>query len=703
MIRKSTQTIGSTKLLGAVTRATLILATLSLLLTATRPALAQTVTTLLTFTGSNGANPLSGLAADSEGNLYGTTTYGGASGVGTIFELSPDGEGGWNETVLYSFCSDPNCADGEEPNFFFLIFDSAGNLYGTTSAGGAYELGTVFKLTHVGAVWTETVLHSFDSGLFSPQGNLIFDAVGNLYGTTRFGGGTGFGGVFELTPSAGGWTEQLIYDAETVGALITDANENIFGTGPTTVFELSPSESGGWTPTVIHTFTGTPTDGDLPRGPLVFDQAGNLYGTTVQGGANGDGTVYELNPTATGWTEEILYSFGDNGADGIWPSGGIVFDATGNIYGTTYLGGLYGSDGDIGPGTVFELAALPNSSGYKESVLWSFNHTDGAFPDCNFIRGSGGKLYSTTYQGGSNNQGVVFEWNGSGLPTTTTLAASPNPSFNGQAVTFTATVTSATGTPPNGEIVTFYNGSAVLGTGVLSGGIASFITSSFAVGAYSITASYYGDSTFGDSTSASLSQVVKFSTKSPTSSSLTSTLNPSIYGQKVTWTATVTASGPVPPTGKVGFTWGNGYSLGAATLNASGVATLTRSNINADPYPLIAVYSGDANNLGSSSLILNQVVTQTTSSATITASPNPSTQGEAVTFTAKITSPTATPTGPVTFTAGKTTLGTVELTTGKAEFTTSTLPAGTNTITVTYPWNSDIAASSASVTQVVQQ
>jgi hypothetical protein len=190
--------------------------------------------------------------------------------------------------------------------------------------------------------------------------------------------------------------------------------------------------------------------------------------------------------------------------------------------------------------------------------------------------------------------------------------------------------------------------------------------------------------------------------KCATFTALVSSLNPSIYGQKVTWTATVTPSGTATPTGKVGFTWGSGSSLGAATLNASGVATLTRSNLNADPYPLVAVYSGDTNNLASSSLILNQEVTQTTSTATLSSSSNPSTLGQTVTFTAKITSPTTTPTGPVTFSAGHTTLATVELTRGEATFTTSTLPTGSATITVTYPWNSNIAASSASLTQVVQ-
>jgi Bacterial Ig-like domain (group 3)/FG-GAP-like repeat len=192
--------------------------------------------------------------------------------------------------------------------------------------------------------------------------------------------------------------------------------------------------------------------------------------------------------------------------------------------------------------------------------------------------------------------------------------------------------------------------------------------------------------------------------KSATSTSLTSSLNPSTYGQKVTWTATVTSSGSVTPTGTVRFKWQfftETYTIGSATLDSNGVAKLTKSNLNADAYPLTAAYSGDVNNLGSTSPVLNQVVRETTSAATITASPNPSILGQAVTFSAKITSPTVKPTGPVTFTTGKTVLGTAQLSGGKATFTTSSLPAGSTVVTVTYNGDSNIAKSTASLTQVV--
>jgi hypothetical protein len=192
-----------------------------------------------------------------------------------------------------------------------------------------------------------------------------------------------------------------------------------------------------------------------------------------------------------------------------------------------------------------------------------------------------------------------------------------------------------------------------------------------------------------------------FLSYSPTATSLASSLNPSIYGQKVTWTATVSTSGPVAPTGRMNFT-GDGESIGTATLNASGMATLTRSNLNADSYPLTAAYLGDANDARSTSAVLNQVVKQTTSAATLSSSPNPSTPGQAVTFTATIKSPTVTPTGPVTFMGGKKVLGTAQLSGGKAKFTTSTLTVGSTKVTATYQGDSNIAGSSASVMQTVQ-
>jgi Big-like domain-containing protein/VCBS repeat protein/FG-GAP repeat protein len=283
------------------------------------------------------------------------------------------------------------------------------------------------------------------------------------------------------------------------------------------------------------------------------------------------------------------------------------------------------------------------------------------------------------------------------VPSTTALTTSGSPSFIGQPVTLTATVTCKDGTAPNGELVTFYEETRTLGSVALAGGLASYTTSSLTLGTHSIKATYSGDATFGPS-SGTATQVINGYV---TSITLISSLNPSFYGQNVTWTANVTTSGPVPPTGQVKFAW-DGYSIGTPTVNGGGVATLTRSNLNADSYPLTAAYLGDANNARSTSAVLIQLVKQTTSAATLSSSPNPSTQGQGVTFTATIKSPTVTPTGPVTFTAGKTVIGTAQLSGGKARFTTSTLTVGSTKVTATYQGDSNIAGSSASVTQTVQ-
>jgi hypothetical protein len=295
------------------------------------------------------------------------------------------------------------------------------------------------------------------------------------------------------------------------------------------------------------------------------------------------------------------------------------------------------------------------------------------------------------------------------ITTTTTLTSSYNPSAVGVELTLTATVRSSAGPPPDGEPITFTNGSGVLGTIPLLEGTAHLKTSSFPAGVFMLTARYGGDSKFAGSRSPSLQLVVKNTNKSVTSTALISSRNPSIYGQPITWTVKVTSLSSMTPTGNVAFRWTRDtqtYTIGTAPVNASGVATLTRSNLNADPfgapYPLVAVYSGDAFNLGSTSAVLLQDVLQTKTAATITSSLNPSKLAQPVTFTAKIISPTVMPTGPVTFSIGYTNLGTAQLSGGTAKFTTSALPVGASRVKVTYYGNSNIAKSSASILQTVQ-
>ena len=404
---------GSTKLAGAALRGALTLAMLSApLLIVARPVQAQTLAVLHNFTGGDdGGGPRSPLTSDGAGNFYGTTGVGGLGampgptpGAGTVFELSPNVSGGWNETVLYSFCEPyfrSTCPDGFGPSGP-VTFDKAGNLYGTTCGGGAYGYqygpgyGVVFELSPVGTIWTETVLYNFTGGTNGacPANGLIMDPAGNLYGTSS-------AGIFELGPSAGGWTEQLIY-AFGYAALTMDAAGNIFGNAETRVFELSPNGKGGWNSTSIHTFHNY----DVYFSPLVLDQAGNLYGTRTRGGAKGFGAVFKLGPGKNGkWTKTVLYSF-EGGNDGRYPDGGLVFDAAGNLYGTTAESfGACCHRTFYGCGNIFELVA---GSGQLK-VLWNFSGTDGEWPYGTMILDSAGNLYGTTAYGGSGGYGVAFE------------------------------------------------------------------------------------------------------------------------------------------------------------------------------------------------------------------------------------------------------------------------------------------------------
>jgi uncharacterized repeat protein (TIGR03803 family) len=273
-----------------------------------------------------------------------------------------------------------------------LIFDGAGNLYGTTPIGGAHATansgGTVFELSPVsGGEWTEKVLYSFAASATDgsiPTGGVIFDANGNLYGMTSGGGANGKGAVFELTPAAGGeWTEKVLYNFAAsatdgsipTGGVIFDANGNLYGATSKggahdagTVFELSPVSGGGWAEKVLYSFGVDTSDGAYPSYGVIFDANGDLYGETNAGGSTFDfGTVYMLTPAAGGaWTERVVYAFSstiqslDEG-DGFSPSGGLIFDPGGNLYGTTVGGGCNGGLGVIG-GTVFEIANVTTAA-----------------------------------------------------------------------------------------------------------------------------------------------------------------------------------------------------------------------------------------------------------------------------------------------------------------------------------------------------
>jgi uncharacterized repeat protein (TIGR03803 family) len=226
---------------------------------------------------------------------------------GTVYRLAKQSNGTWKFQLIHSFTGG---ADGGNPNpLGALAFDSAGNLYGG-SQDAAMGNGLVFEFHHASTGWNEKILHNFtsDSTGRDPLQGMVFDSAGNLYGITNFGGSTNNGTVFELTPTA----------------------------------------SGPWKETVLYNFQGG-TDGASPTGPLTFDPAGNLYGTTVSGGGSGLGTVYELSPGSGGWTETILHSFAGGTGDGSGPQGGVVRDAAGNLYGVTPFGGT------IDDGVAYEI------------------------------------------------------------------------------------------------------------------------------------------------------------------------------------------------------------------------------------------------------------------------------------------------------------------------------------------------------------
>jgi uncharacterized repeat protein (TIGR03803 family) len=366
--------------------------------------------TLHTFKGSGGVSPYGGLTFDSAGNLYGTTTSGGLYSYGTVFELTPNVDGKWKESVLHSF----DDTDGQQP-VGTLIFDSAGNLYGTTWIGGTYGWGTVFELMqNADGSWKESVLHSFNStDGQNPLAGVIFDSAGNLYGTTGYGGPDSYGTVFELTPNAdGSWKETILHSFASkrglipFGGLIFDSAGNLYSTtygggayNNGTVFELTPNADGSWKEIVLHSFNGI--HGQSPNAGLIFDSAGNLYGTTSYGGTYNNGTAFTLRQNKNGnWKASVLHSF--NSTNGDRPVASLIFDSAGNLYGTTVYGGAHNY------GTVFKLK--PNAKGgWTESVLHTFRDRPGALPYDGLTLDGQGNIYGTTFGDGTTTLGSIFE------------------------------------------------------------------------------------------------------------------------------------------------------------------------------------------------------------------------------------------------------------------------------------------------------
>ena len=388
-----------------------------LILVAATPAQAQTYTILHNFTGyGDGGDPWAPLTMDAAGNFYGTTQLGGSAGYGVVFKLSHQGAG-WILSTLYTF---QGGEDGAYP-LGGVTLGPDGSLYGTTNAGGVgcnpEGCGTVFKLRPSAAVcraascpWTETVLYRFtggSDGAYPSLENLIFDQAGNLYGTTAQGGINRQGLVFELIPSNGHWTENVLYRFTgngdgliPAGGVTFDNAGNLYGTcayssgGGGTVYELSPSGA-GWTEKTLHSFVQSQNDGFEPSGGVVIDAQGNLYGTTEYGGYYQQGTAYQLSPSNGNWNFTLLHSFEGNEGPGDTPT----LDAAGNVYGTSQYSG--------GDGLVFELS--PYNGGWNYSNLHVFDYSDGYLPYASVIFDRQGNLYGTTSEGGSDFAGVIFE------------------------------------------------------------------------------------------------------------------------------------------------------------------------------------------------------------------------------------------------------------------------------------------------------
>jgi uncharacterized repeat protein (TIGR03803 family) len=335
---------------------------------ATRSAAAQrasaTEQVLYSFTGGNdGGDAATGLVFDSQGNLYGTTVIGGTAECGTVFKLAPAASPPWHESVLHSF----GCyADGKNP-YGGVTFDSSGNLYGTTVSGGSggscgsYGCGLVFELTATG----ENVLHSFTGGAdgFGPGGGVVFDKARRLFGTTPDGGSHSEGVVYEVSRTHTKWRER-----------------------------------------VVHAFTGSKDGAGGSLGELLVGTSGNLYGVTELGGASDAGVAFELSQTAkSAWKFTTIYAF-KGAPDASSPYGGLIADASGNLYGTTYYGGIDGL------GSVFELVAKTDGR-YRERVLYSFQGgNDGSSPTSTLAFGGSGELYGTTSAGGGScDCGTIFE------------------------------------------------------------------------------------------------------------------------------------------------------------------------------------------------------------------------------------------------------------------------------------------------------
>jgi uncharacterized repeat protein (TIGR03803 family) len=398
----------------AVLSLTMLIPSLLLAASSAQPA---TFTVLHNFTGGlDGYQPLQGLTIDGEGNLYGT------AGPQAAFRLVHDSSG-WVLVPIYQFTIPWLPAPyGQYPSGEMTV-GADGSLYGGTSYGGPScndngGCGSVFHL-HPSAsacnsglcYWAENDIHDFypEVSSIGPSGRFALDSAGNLYGTTSYDGVDGSGDIYELSPNGTSWNYTVLYSftggsdgGGLASGLIKDSLGNLYGSasqggdGYGTIFELSPAGN-SWVESTVYTFTGA-SDGQYPYGGLSIDSAGNLFGSTFEGGDNGGGTVFELKPFAGGWQFTVLYSFTGYPGGGTGPNGSLAIDTAGNLYGSTTY------QGDQGLGSVFELSpTATNIWSYRQ--LHSFAGPDGWSPQGSTVLGLDGNVYGTARYGGANDGG----------------------------------------------------------------------------------------------------------------------------------------------------------------------------------------------------------------------------------------------------------------------------------------------------------
>jgi uncharacterized repeat protein (TIGR03803 family) len=593
------------------------------------------------------------------------------------------------ESLLYSFQEE--VTDVTSP-YAGITVDSKGNFYGTgTNYGGPTFHGGVWELSPPatsGGAWTEQVLFAFDNtgtDAYNAGSGAILDSKGNLYGVTNEGGANGKGAVYELSPPAKAgdpWTEKIIHDFADDGTdgynpegndLVFDSKGNLLGCATSggshvygVIYELTPQVNGTWTETILHNF-GAAGDGAGPRGGLIPDASGNFYGTTSSGTPTNtsslSGTVFELSPASGGtWTYSQLYGFQSSGAVN---AGGLLgspaFDSAGNIYGTSYSGGANFL------GTVWEISPPATSGGaWTGQILYSF----GTNPDANYPYGSvtivGNTVYATTTRGGANSGGTIVAF---------TPKSGGGWNYN-IAYAFGAYEGDASG--PYSGMIADSNGN-LFGT-TISGGSAGGGT------------------------------VFEIAGKTSSATALSITPITVTVGENVVLKATVTGAGATP-SGSVIFS-ADGVTLATITLNGSGVASLT-ANTNGYPpatYPVTATYTGNATFGDSTSTPVSVELEKAPTATALTASPTSVTPPASVTLTATVKRSTAgaegTPTGSVTFSAEGTTLAVIKLNSkGVAAITAPSTgyPAGGYPIKAIYSGDSsDTSSTSSTVTVTVK-